>query len=101
MPIFRVDPTEVAAILALPIPPHATTFNGAEVRSLIANSLALDQDEKVGMLASLGDKTQVQVDALIRILRSEVEEMRAINEKTDTRLDDAMARHLRQQFKVV
>ena len=84
MPMFEVDPVEVAAILALEVPRHPKArFDDEEFRSLIARSFSIDVEEKKALLRSARTMDQASADSLLRVLREEQAGFADINQRAE------------------
>ena len=85
-PLFVVDAKEVAAILALPLPPHETVFDEAHLHGLVARSFSITQAEKEEMIRSFSRFSQEQIDTLIQLLTDERQRFQELNERHARRL---------------
>ena len=70
-PLFAVDPKEVKTVLAATIPQHETVFDEAQLRSLVACALSITLAEKLEIISGISKFSQLQIDALVRILSEE------------------------------
>lgn len=92
--LFVVDATEIAQILALPIPAHPeTTFDEAQFKDLVARSFSITLDEKKEIIGSCPKFSQHQIDELFRILGEERVKFAELNAKHVARMSDLESKH--------
>lgn len=84
--LFVVDPEEIDAILALPLPPHETVFDEARLQDLVARSYSMTRAEKEEIIRSVPRFSQEQVETLIEIFTDEREKFRELNDRHARRL---------------
>jgi len=80
--LIEVDDAEFLAVMetAMPANVHAV-YDHDDLHLLIAGAFSLQQDEKLALLRDVSRMSQAQIDAVCRILRTEQDNMAALERK--------------------